>query len=1029
MVKLWNFFRNNFLKIGISFLLVFIAWYPKLPSINIPHTWVYIRLEDFSILFIVGIWFLELLLRRVKLAPKIWLTFSFYWGVGLVSLVLSLIFIGPHLANFFPGIAVLYYIRHIEYLVLFFVAFSTIKSKKDVRDYSIILLITVLGFTLYAFGQRFYLDLWTMFPKFFEKFPYCFPSYQTGNEEFAKGIPLCLPRDARITSTFAGHYDLAAYLVIVIPILTALFLVAKKKIYQISGFVITLMSIMTLIFTSSRDSFAAYLIGLTATLIFIKQKKLIIPFYILSIIILLVFSGSMAKRFMETFRFASVVTNNQGQVVGQLPSDLQGKVAKGDVIANIPTQNLPAGSGYFGLPQTSAPVKTNQAVVQSNLSIAEARRLKLDNGGVEISTISGSFLIKKVLVYDISFTTRFQSEWPTAWNAFLRDPMLGSGFATVTLAVDNNFLRILGETGLLGMISFFSIFFILGLMLKQALPFIEDKISRAFLLGIAGGVIGLFINAILIDVFEASKIAESLWILLGIGAGAIFLYKKNFEFKKPILKILTSHVFTVFYLLFISLAVFLKSIGNFFVADDFTWLKWAATTNLSDLPKYFINSEGFFYRPLDKVFMYFFYTLFSFAPSGYHLSMLLVHFLIGLGVYILAQKLFGKKLLSFMAAFIFLLLPSQAENVFWISTISLNLSTLFIIYMLIFWMHFRNSLHKISKINYSLALIAAVLGLLSYEGAIVIVPLIVLFDVFVCKVNLRKLKSTISYLPFVLITLSYPLIRTVTHSLPPSGDYSYSLPHLIPNVVGNFIGYFGLILLGEPTLRWYSLMRETVKTETVYVAIVLIIVLMVSSLGIVVYRNKLKGLLHNESIRWMLFALLFIFISVLPFLGLGNITERYSYLASIGFAILLVVVLKKVLELIKNNNLRVVLLVVLALVVGSWYLYQNNLENSHWGEAGRVTNRTLAFLRLYHDGQHPNSGFYFVSPPIRYAQAWIFPVGLPDGVWFIYRDQSISVNQLNSLPDGRAVPSKNTDGSANFVFAFDKSRNIYELNK
>jgi len=79
--------------------------------------------------------------------------------------------------------------------------------------------------------------------------------------------------------------------------------------------------------------------------------------------------------------------------------------------------------------------------------------------------------------------------------------------------------------------------------------------------------------------------------------------------------------------LFITLAVFLKSVGNFFVADDFTWLKWAATTNLSDLPKFFINSQGFFYRPLDKVLMFFLYTLFSFAPAGYHLSMLAVHFL------------------------------------------------------------------------------------------------------------------------------------------------------------------------------------------------------------------------------------------------------------------------------------------------------------------------------------------------------------------------------------------------------------------
>jgi len=100
------------------------------------------------------------------------------------------------------------------------------------------------------------------------------------------------------------------------------------------------MSIMVIIFTASRISFVAYLLGLTATLVFLKKKKFIIPFYILSIVLLLVFSGSTAKRFMETFRFMSVVTNNQGQVVGQLPSSLQGRISN-NIIENIPTQNLP----------------------------------------------------------------------------------------------------------------------------------------------------------------------------------------------------------------------------------------------------------------------------------------------------------------------------------------------------------------------------------------------------------------------------------------------------------------------------------------------------------------------------------------------------------------------------------------------------------------------------------------------------------------------------------------------------------------
>ena len=1019
MVKLWNFLKNNLLKIGIAFLLIFIPLYPKFPSVHIVHTWVYIRLEDFFILFVVAVWLLQFVFKRVKLPPKAWIPFALYLFVGLLSLIFSLVFIAPHLANFFPSVAILYYIRHIEYLFLFFVAFSTIKSKKDLRDYLIILSAAVLGFSLYAFGQHFYLNLWHQFPAFFEKFSYCFPSFQTGNEEFAKGIPLCLPEGARTTATFAGHYDLAAYLVVIIPVLIAVALSIKKRIYQFLAFGLSLISIMVLIFTASRVSFIAYLFGLTITLILYNRKKLIIPFYVLSVVLLLIFSGSTAKRFMETFRFASVVTNNQGQVVGQLPSDLKNKISK-NIIENIPTQNLPVGTGYLGLPQLNAPVKTNQAIVQSNLSIAEAKRLKLENGGVEISTISGTFLIKKVLVYDISFTTRFQAEWPNAWNAMLRNPLLGSGFATVTLAVDNNFLRILGETGLLGMAAFLSIFFILALILKQVLPNVTDNLSKAYMVGLAGGVLGLFFNATLIDVFEASKVAETLWILLGIAVGTAFLYRKEFEYKKYITKILTSHFFVGFYLFFISLIFFLRSIGNFFVADDFTWLKWSATTNFRDLSRFFIDSQGFFFRPIDKLLMYFLYTLFSFSPPGYHLFILLIHFLIGLGVYILVQRLFNNKLLSFIGAFVFLFLPSQAEDVFWISTISNSLYALFIIYGLLLWMNFRKNS---SKLNYILSLIFAIFALLSYEGAIIILPLIILFDLFITKVKITKSKTIISYAPFALVTALYPIVRNLTHTVAVGGDYAYNLTHLIPNFIGNFLGYFGLFVIGEPFLALYTSARNVLRGDFLYVAVFLFFAVIALIAILFVNKKRLNNLHRNETAKLILFSLLFSFIGLIPFLGLGNIAQRYGYLSSIGFAVLVVVILSKITSLIKNKNYKVYLLVFVTVLLGMWYYYQNGLVNSEWKETGRITNRTLAYLRLYYDGQHPNSNFYFVNVPIRKAEAWIFPVGLEDGVWFIYRDDSIKINKISSMTEASALAKQ----ANNFVFAFDKNGNIYAV--
>ena len=862
--------------------------------------------------------------------------------------------------------------------------------------------------------------MWNAFPKFFEHYSFCFPSFQTGNEQFAKGIPLCLPADARITSTFGGHYDLAAYLVLVIPVFIATIFTIKRKLYKILFSSLTFLSIVLIILTASRISFFAYLIGSMATLIFFKKKKFILPLIVLSVVLLLTFSGSTAKRFMETFRFVSVVTNNQGQIVGQaeLPLDLKNKISK-NIIANVPSQNLPVGSGYLGLPQIGVQQTTNNAIVQSALSLEQARRLKLENGGVEISTVSGSFLIKKVLVYDISFTTRFQGEWPNAWAAFLKNPLLGSGFSTITLAADNDYLRALGESGLLGLFSFIFIFLLFYIALRETIPKINDQFSRAYLLGISGGIVGLSINAILIDVFESSKVAETFWILFGIAMGILYLYKKEFNFVHHLKQIFTSKPFLIFYLFFLLLVFYLNSTVNFFVANDFTWLKWAATANLSSISHYFIISEGFFYRPLDKTVMFFLYTLFSFQPQGYHIFVLMIHFLVGLGVYVLGLKIFKKRLIAFVAAFIFLFLPSQSQNIFWISTISATLYTFFTVFLLIFWLNFRD---KNSLINYILALLFAILSFASYEGAIIILPLIILSDLFVSRVK-GSTKTIISYIPFGLITVLYFYIRPITQSISFGGDYSYNFFHTLPN----FLVYLGLMTIGTRFTNFYTLSKEALNSGSLIISIIIILILGVFLSWIFIKKQFKNKLFKNENFKWVIFFLSFSFISLVPFLGLNNIFPRYQYLASVGFSLMLSLILFKISGVIKNPKKAQYLFVLLTFILGIFYYYQINLENKDWHEAGRITQRTLGFLRLYYDGKHSNSNFYFVNLPTKVGNAYVFITGIDDGVWFIYRDNSIRIYKLASINQGKEILKNAKQQDKNFIFAFDKNNNIYAV--
>jgi hypothetical protein len=1014
MKRLLQLFNTTVLKWATIFTFAFIALYPKLPSVHITRTWVYIRLEDFFICFITLFWVILVIRKKVKLSFPLGWSIIAYWVVGLASLIVSLIFFGPHIAGFFPKIAALQYGRRIEYMILFFVAFSTIRSVKDVWQYVVALCSTVFAFVVYALGQHFYV----YFPHIFSHF--CFPSFQTGNEEFAKGIPLCLPENARITATFGGHYDLAAYLVVVLPILFAFVFVVKKKLLKVLLSILFILSTVVLILTSSRISFFAALVGISLTLLFTKGKKLILPMWILSAILLVLFSGSLAKRFLQTMRFTSVVTNNQGKVISvvasNISSDIMEKISKGETVI-IPNQavangDIPPGAAFIVLPQESSPIATSVAIVKNSLPDAEAKKAGLENGGTTISKISGSFLIQKALVYDISSTTRFQGEWPHAWAAFMTFPPLGTGFSTISLATDNDYLRMLGESGFLGFLSFIAIFFVLGVYLKDSEKNTTSNISKTLGFALAGGIIGLLINATLIDVFEASKVAESLWILLGVAVGGLAVsQKKDIHYMNYVKRLLTNNISIGLYLLVSTFIVFGKSINNFFVGDDFTWLRWAASATLHDIQGYFTSAQGFFYRPIAKTVMIGLYTFFSFQPQGYHVFVLLIHWLITLSVYLLAKRIFANKFWSIVVAGIFLVLPSNYENIFWISTLSINMSIAAMLYGLLAFLAFRE------KNNIFWLFVSVILGLIalfSYELGVVFPLLIIVSDVCIAKKAL--IKNAKAYIPYIIILAFYAVMRIHSHALPPNGDYSYNISHLLPNSIGNLLGYVGLFLFGESSLTYYNLFRTSLRPYALFVGLFVLLGLLF--VAIVLIKKKKYSKWFEEKSRSMWFGIIIALISFIPFIGLGNIAPRYGYLASIGFVIVLGMCIRHIATFLSKKGKQSVygIGIIVSLIVVFFYIEGITTLMTEWQQASQITFNTLNFFRVYHEDLPQRAHLYVANMPIKKENAWVFPVGFSDALWFIYRDETLTVSTIST----QEITALKTDKKTYpYVFQFD----------
>lgn len=988
MNKLLKLLDNNILKYGVALAILFTALYPKLPSIHVPQTWVYIRLEDFLILALSLIWFIQLLRKKVSLPRPEGYALVGYWVVGLISLVYCLLFIAPELINFYPKIAFLQYARRIEYMILFFIAFSTIKNVKDVYFYLITLCITIFGIILYGFGQRFYLLLWNAFPDFFQKYPFCFPAFLTGNEEFAKGTPLCLNETSRITSTFGGHYDLSAYLVFFIPVLLGLVFTVKRVSLKILLALLGILSLELLNFTSSRTSFGAYVVGIVGMLVLWQKKKWIVPILVISIGVMLLFDDATIQRFSKTIQEVQVVSVDK-----ELPEDLKKIIADAKTAEDIKKPEVPPASDFT---VGSKPLASSSAGFTTVLTQDQLARLQ--DQDLAISSISGGFLIKKAYALDVSFTTRFQAEWPRNWNAFLSSPIFGTGYSSLTLATDNDYLRALGETGLAGTLAFFFIFVIFGIYMKHVIPLVKNKIVEGVLFGLSGGMIGLLVNAVLIDVFEASKVAEPMWIFLGIGigAGGLFMTKKV-NYKNELLKFFTSPVLIVLYLLLLIVVAFGGSIANFFVADDFTWLRWAASTSAGDLLKYFYSSQDFFYRPLDKIIVYYLYLVFSFQPEGYHIFTLLLHFLSTLGVYFLATKVLKNKLLGFFSAVLFALHPSHTENLFWFSTLSANLSTIFIVYSLITFYYFRE---KKKKIFYILSLLLIICAFLSYEISVIAPLLLVLMDLVFFKLKLRK-ETILTYLPFVALLIGYFILRYASHSFSGGGDYSYNFVKIVPNTLGNLMGYLGIFLGGIPFLPLYDSIRGTLRAQWLLMSIISLIVLALG--GLALYKNKKVFTLWNVyEVKVILFGIFFAFISLLPFLPLGNIATRYLYTASVGLIISFIMIIFLIItQLIKDKKLQIIILWLCMFVLSIWYWTQNTVEMQKWQNAGAITKQTLMTFRTKYASFTPETKLYFVNLPVQSNGVWVFPVGLVDGLWFIYRENTPQVYDRASLEEGK----------------------------
>lgn len=454
----------------ILFLFAFIPLYPKFPLFNVKGTFVAIRVEDLLIGLTVALWLFYLIFAdKLKdfLADKLNRAILLFFFIGSLS-TFSAFFLTHSVAL---QLGILHFLRRVEFIILLPLIVTIVTTKKRLVWVLIVLALTTLAVNVYALGQQ-YLD---------------WPVISTTNSEFSKGLILSLSPGARVNSTFAGHYDLAVFLAMTVTVLTASFFAVKKR-YKLVIIILGGVSLLVLIMTAARQSFIAAFLGIVLALILSNRKKYILLFLILAFAIL-VYPSQLRDRFIST------ITVN----VFHLGQRYQGKTPDQQLRSKL---NIPT------------------LAVKTSSTSADTSTFATPSGNTATDITPGEPVDTTQLGVYRSLQIRLNIEWPRAIRAFIKNPFLGTGYSSIDIATDNDFLRSIGEVGFLGTFALILIFIEIG---KRILGGRKSKISlvRFLSAGVFSMMIAFIINGLFIDVFEASKVASLFWMMLGLSLAAL----------------------------------------------------------------------------------------------------------------------------------------------------------------------------------------------------------------------------------------------------------------------------------------------------------------------------------------------------------------------------------------------------------------------------------------------------------------------------------------------------------------------------
>ncbi len=357
-------------------------------------------------------------------------------------------------------------------------------------------------------------------------------------------------------------------------------------------------------------------------------------------------------------------------------------------------------------------------------------------------------------------------------------------------------------------------------------------------------------------------------------------------------------------LVIVASLVFINIFRNSFVYDDIFIVRDNAFLSDFSNVKELLNNENYFKGSRERsywpviTFSYFVNYFISKSEAwGYHLGNLFFHIIATILVYLIMKLTFRERLTALLAGLFFAVHPVHTESVTWICGRTDLVSGVF--FFLAFFLYIRQVNSKpAGRVYYVLSILSFLAALFSKEMAITLPLVLILYDYcFVSGKAVLKPQSIRRYAGYFITALVFLVVRFAFFSVGPiaRGYPEGGVVSILMTFCKVLLVYIRLLFVPVNLCADYNILVSTsILDKGILTSIIAVLAVIAGSI-----------ILAGRS-RKAAFGVFYFFLTLAPVSNIVPfgiiISERYLYIPSLGFCMIMAMLVTRVYRLIPGKG-------------------------------------------------------------------------------------------------------------------------------